>query len=183
MYDDANTHWPINLLIKTGGGDPSTGQNAGIHWHMNIGVKVEYIARDSERQVIPWVRVTDKRTGRVTVYQSSAEPLAEAELAAAEPRVMDCMDCHNRPSHIFRSPDESIDETLLVGEVATDLPGAKAVLVEAMASTPPRTALREIANRVTRYRKAVPESRPAGRRSRPRHRGGQRAYSRTIFRR
>jgi uncharacterized membrane protein len=40
QYDEANTYWPINMLIKTGGGDPKTGQTAGIHWHMNIGVKV-----------------------------------------------------------------------------------------------------------------------------------------------
>jgi hypothetical protein len=160
MYDDANTHWPINLLIKTGGGDPQTGQTAGIHWHMNIGVRVEYIARDSERQVIPWVRVTDKRTGRVTVYQTSENPLTEAEVAAAKPRIMDCMDCHNRPSHIFRSPDETVDDTLLTGKTPADLPGIKGALVEAMAAeyASKDEAMREIANRVTaHYRKERPE--------------------------
>jgi nitrate/TMAO reductase-like tetraheme cytochrome c subunit len=185
MYDEANTHWPINLLIKTGGGDPQTGQTAGIHWHMNIGVKVEYIPRDAERQVIPWVRVTDRRTGRVTVYQSSDDPLSEAEVAAAQPRIMDCMDCHNRPSHIFRSPDESIDETLLVGETPKDLPGVKAALVEAMAGEYQTRdeAMREIANRVTaRYRKERPEI--AAQRVGDLDRAiesAQRTYARTIF--
>ena len=185
MYDDGNTHWPINLLIKTGGGDPQSGQTAGIHWHMNIGVKVEYVARDSERQVIPWVRVTDKRTGRVTVYQTSDNPLTEAELAAAQPRVMDCMDCHNRPSHIFRSPDESIDDALLVGEVPADLPGVKGALVEAMAAeyATKDEALREIANRVTaHYRKNQPQV--AAQRSGDLDRAigaAQNAYARTIF--
>lgn len=185
MYDDANTHWPINLLIKTGGGDPQSGQTAGIHWHMNIGVKVEYVARDSERQEIPWVRVTDKRTGRVTVYQSTGNPLTEADLAAAQPRTMDCMDCHNRPSHIFRSPDESIDETLLVGETPATMPGVKAVLVEAMAAeyASKEEALREIANRVTaHYRKNAPEV--AADRAADLERSitaAQKAYSRTIF--
>ncbi len=75
MYDSTNTHWPINMLIKTGGGDPKTGQTAGIHWHMNIGVLVEYIPRDEQRQDIPWVKITDKETGRITVYQNTEKPL------------------------------------------------------------------------------------------------------------
>ncbi len=86
MYDEANTHWPVNMLIKVGGGDPATGQAAGIHWHMNIGVLVEYIARDEERQEIPWIRVTDRKTGRVTVYKDSEDPITDAEVAAATPR-------------------------------------------------------------------------------------------------
>jgi hypothetical protein len=60
MYDDENTEWQIDLLIKTGGGDPKFGEGTGIHWHMNINVQVEYIARDHERQDIPWIRVTDR---------------------------------------------------------------------------------------------------------------------------
>jgi hypothetical protein len=160
MYDEANTAWPINMLIKTGGGDPSTGQTAGIHWHMNIGVQVEYIARDERRQDIPWVRVTDRRTGRVTLYEDSEQPLSEAEVAAARPRTMDCMDCHNRPSHIFRSPDESIDHMLLTGRIDRRLPAIKDVAVAAMAAeySTSEEALREIAGKVTdHYRTERPE--------------------------
>jgi hypothetical protein len=104
--------------------------------------------------------VTDRRTGRITVYQSAENPLTPEEVAAAAPRVMDCMDCHNRPSHIFRSPDEAIDQALLVKSAPADLPGVKAVLVEAMAAeySSKEEALREIANRVTtHYRKERPE--------------------------
>ena len=132
MYDDANTHWPINLLIKTGGGDPKTGQTAGIHWHMNIGFKVEYIARDEQRQDIPWIRVTDHRTGRVTVYQDEDSPLSEEELAAASVRRMDCIDCHNRPSHKFNSPDAAVDKAILTGAIDPTLTDIKRVAVEAM---------------------------------------------------
>ncbi|MGQ0719987.1 MAG: cytochrome c3 family protein [Candidatus Eiseniibacteriota bacterium] len=134
MYDEANTHWPINMLIKTGGGDPKTGQTAGIHWHMNIGVQVEYIARDERRQDIPWMRSTDRATGRVTTYQDAEDPLSEEEIAAATPRVMDCMDCHNRPSHKFHSPDYALDMALLTGHVPADLPEVKRAAVEAVAA-------------------------------------------------
>jgi len=122
MYNDSSTHWPINMLIKVGGGDPKTGQTAGIHWHMNIGVDVEYIHRDEQRLDIPWIRITDHTTGRVTVYEDEEDPLTPEEVAAATPRGMDCMDCHNRPSHKYRSPDDQIDLAILTGQISRELP-------------------------------------------------------------
>lgn len=132
MYDEENTPWPIDILIKTGGGDPQSGQAQGIHWHMNIGFDVEYIARDFERQDIPWVRVKDSETGRVTVYQDVTNPLTAEEVEAAEKRSMDCMDCHNRPSHIYNSPDHAIDVALLTGRIDASLPEIKRIAVESM---------------------------------------------------
>jgi transposase len=133
MYDEPNTPWPINMLIKTGGGDPRTGQTAGIHWHMNIGVRVEYIARDDRRQDIPWIKITDRQTGEYTVYQDAEKPLPEETLKTAAPRTMDCMDCHNRPSHIYNSPDYAINLDILTGRIDGSMPEIKRVAVEAMA--------------------------------------------------
>jgi hypothetical protein len=133
LYDDESSHWPIEMLIKTGGGDPATGQTSGIHWHMNIGVEVHYIARDERRLDIPWVQVYDRRTGRTTVYQSQQAPLSAEEIARATPRLMDCMDCHNRPTHIFRSPDRAIDEALLMREIDGSIPAIKRVAVALLA--------------------------------------------------
>jgi hypothetical protein len=158
-YDEANTHWPIDLLIKTGGGDPRSGQS-GIHWHMNIGVEVDYVARDDDRQDIPWVRVRELATGRVTVYEDTENPLTPEELAAAPKRRMDCMDCHNRPSHVFRSPDRAIDEALLRGAIDPALPGIKAIAVEAMAAEYPDKdeAMRQIAALISdRYGEGRPD--------------------------
>ncbi len=134
MYDEENSPWSINMLIKTGGGDPKTGQTSGIHWHMNISMKVEYIPRDERRQEIPWVRITDRRTGRVTTYQDEENPLTEEEIEAATPRIMDCMDCHNRPSHTYSSPDHAIDQAILTGRIDRDLPEIKRVATELMAA-------------------------------------------------
>jgi nitrate/TMAO reductase-like tetraheme cytochrome c subunit len=160
MYDEENTHWPINMLIRVGGGDPKTGQTAGIHWHMNIGMKVEYIARDERRQDIPWVRVTDRETGRVTVYQNEDDPLSEEEVEAGEKRVMDCMDCHNRPSHQYPSPDFAVDRAILTGQIDRTLPEIKRVAVEAMATVyeTEEEALRSIATKIPDfYQKNYPE--------------------------
>ncbi|SYZ73031.1 Cytochrome c family protein [Candidatus Zixiibacteriota bacterium] len=134
MYDSTNYSWPINLLIKTGGGDPRTGQTAGIHWHMNIAVKVEYIARDEQRQDIPWVKITERKTGRSVVYQSKENPLSQEEISKAVPRVMDCMDCHNRPSHIYNSPDYAINMAIATGKIKSSLPYIKRIAVAAMSA-------------------------------------------------
>jgi hypothetical protein len=132
LYDDANTEWPIDLLIKTGGNSPASGEESGIHWHMNLGVEVEYVSRDRERQDVPWMRVRDLASGRVTVYQDRDEPLAPEELAVAPTRRMDCVDCHNRPSHIYPSPDEAIDRAFRDGSLSRSLTSIKAHAVEAM---------------------------------------------------
>lgn len=132
MYDRDNTHWPINMLIRTGGGASLAAQTTGIHWHMNIAMEVEYIARDEQRQDIPWVKVTERETGRVTIYHNTSSPLPEKERGALERRIMDCMDCHNRPSHNFHSPDYEIDIAILTGNIDRRIPEIKRVAVEAM---------------------------------------------------
>jgi len=134
LYDSASTPWPIDMILKTGGGDPRTGQSTGIHWHMNADVSVDYIPRGTERLDIPWVRITDKKTGRVTVYEDTEDPLPADSVAAAEPRTMDCMDCHNRPAHVFHSPDHLVDAALLTGDIDRVLPEVKRACVEALAA-------------------------------------------------
>jgi hypothetical protein len=183
MYDDEVTHWPINLLVKIGGG-AATGQKEGIHWHMNIASKVEYIARDHKRQDIPWVRVTNRQTGAVTVYQDTDEPLTEEEIAAAEPRMMDCVDCHNRPSHVFHSPDYAVDQALLTGGIPNDLPSIKAVAVDAIAAgySTKDEARQGIANHITSYyRKKLGEQAAGSPKVRAAIAGAQDVYSYTIF--
>lgn len=186
LYDSSNTHWPINMLIKVGGGDPKGGQSSGIHWHMNIGFKVEYIAADRQRQDIRWVRVTDKATGRVTIYQrNDQEPLSDSAMAASETRRMDCVDCHNRPSHIYPSPDHVIDEAFAGAQIDTTLPDAKRVAVESM-STEYETeeqALTEIASKMGEYYETtypdLYKSSPA--KIHNAIKATQAAYSRSIF--
>ena len=100
LSDEHNTRWTVWLLMKIGGGNTAQGPAGGIHWHMNIANKVEYIATDPQRLVIPWVRMIDQN-GKVTVYQSADNPLSPEKVTAAAMRVMDCMDCHNRPAHVY----------------------------------------------------------------------------------
>jgi len=133
MYDEENSLWPINMIIKTGGGNPKTGDVSGIHWHMFLGKQIEYISRDDTRLDIPWVRAIDLNTGRAITYENEDDPLSEEEKDSPTIHVMDCMDCHNRPSHIYNSPDLAIDRTIYTKRIDKNIPEIKRIAVEAMA--------------------------------------------------
>ncbi|HUF47417.1 MAG TPA: NapC/NirT family cytochrome c [Vicinamibacterales bacterium] len=121
--DEANTETQTILQIHVGGGSDSLGVGAGIHWHMNVANTIEYIATDDKRQVIPWVRMTD-RDGHVREYV--VEGVTPQELAAGERRTLDCVDCHNRPSHPFdATASRAVDRAISRGEIAASLPYIK----------------------------------------------------------
>ena len=39
---------------------------------------------------------------------------------------MDCMDCHNRPSHTFELPERALDEAMAAGHISAKLPSSSA---------------------------------------------------------
>ncbi|MBM3837618.1 MAG: cytochrome C [Verrucomicrobia bacterium] len=121
LSDQTNTLHEIRLLLKVGGGDPTHGPVGGIHWHMNVGNKVEYYAADPARQKIPWVRLTDHQ-GVVTEFRS---PGFTNTVDPDAIRVMDCMDCHNRPAHIFESPNSAVDLAMKLDQIDPALPFIK----------------------------------------------------------
>ena len=124
LADEKNSPWQIQMLIKVGGGDPAMSATTGIHWHMNIKNNIDYIATDEKREVIPWVRSTDPK-GHTTEYVTTESPLTPEQITKAQIRRMDCMDCHNRPSHIFNAPDRALDQAFFTGRIDTSLPYLK----------------------------------------------------------
>jgi len=124
LPDEENTPWTVKMLINIGGGDPTHGPVEGIHWHMNDFNRVEYIARDKKREEIPWIRTTDL-DGNTTIYELEDDPLTEEEIKQSEIRSMDCMDCHNRPTHHFQTPNKSLDLALLQNQIDKNLPEIK----------------------------------------------------------
>ena len=130
--DELNTPRVMRFLIKTGGGDPSLGQGAGgIHWHMNIANKMTYFATDEQRQVIPWVRMEDSK-GNITDFITKDSPPTQEQIDQASKRGMDCIDCHNRPTHIYTPPDVSVDRSMAAGGIDPSLPFIKAQGVEVL---------------------------------------------------
>jgi nitrate/TMAO reductase-like tetraheme cytochrome c subunit len=113
LGDETNTFHEVKLMLKVGGADPTHGPVSGIHWHMSVANKIEYIATDRERQKIPWVRVTDQQ-GVVTEYRS---PKFTNDIAGYTIRRMDCIDCHNRPAHRYRSPEDAVNTAMSIGQI------------------------------------------------------------------
>jgi nitrate/TMAO reductase-like tetraheme cytochrome c subunit len=121
LGDETNTPFTVRMLMKVGGGDPARGPVGGIHWHMNIANRVDYIATDESRQQIPWVRLTDSQ-GRMTEFRT---PGFTNELSAHKIRTMDCMDCHNRPSHRYETPDDAVNLAMDLGRIDRSMPWIK----------------------------------------------------------
>lgn len=131
MASEKPEKWTLDLLMRIGGGNAEAGPTSGIHWHMNINNKVTYVATDSVRQVIPWIR-SEQPNGQVTVYKSTEDSLSDADLQRIPPRRMDCIDCHNRPSHIYRPPARSVNHLMTLGWIDPTLPNSKSTAVEAL---------------------------------------------------
>jgi hypothetical protein len=125
LPDETNTPFAVRLLLKVGGGGDN-GPASGIHWHVSRNEKVEYIATDAQRQVIPWVRVTDIASGKTTVFRDKKFQDDPAKYII---RTMDCMDCHTRPSHRFLSPNEAVDNAINAGQLDRSVPWLKSNLV------------------------------------------------------
>ncbi len=132
-FDEKNSLNQTRMLIKTGGGNADSGEVGGIHWHMNVANEITYIATDEKRQDIPWVRLKD-RSGTVTEYISRTASLSPQQIEQSSKRRMDCIDCHNRPTHIYLSPNEAVDRSLTAGRIDLSLPFIKAKSVEVLSA-------------------------------------------------
>jgi hypothetical protein len=156
--DEKNTESVTTMQVHVGGGSERLGIAQGIHWHMNVANEVEYIATDERRQVIPWVRVKD-RFGAVREYV--AEGVTPEQLARGERRRMDCMDCHNRPSHpMAATPERAVNEVMARGEIPKTLPFVRRESVKALkTSYPTQEAADEGISRALRdfYRSQAPD--------------------------
>ncbi len=126
--DESNTKATTVIQMHIGGGH----SQKGIHsWHISPDHKHTYYAVDKQRQKIAKVRV-DKGDGTSVTYQAPKDKYTPDELAHAEERVMDCIDCHNRPTHIFKLPAQAVDESMAAGRIDTTLPFIKKTAVDVL---------------------------------------------------
>ena len=129
--DRDNTATTTYLLLKTGGGAKRQGLGLGIHWH--IVNKVQYYAADSLSQSIPYVRVTNE-DGSTTAYvdvQSGFDPKSVDE---SKLKTMDCVTCHNRVTHNFMPPTESVDLAMSRGLIDPGIPDIHLKAVEVLSA-------------------------------------------------
>ncbi|HML17574.1 MAG TPA: NapC/NirT family cytochrome c [Bryobacteraceae bacterium] len=159
--DEQNAKTSTVLLMKVGG--ETWRGSVGIHGaHSDVKGSVDYISTDGHRQVIPQVTYT-AANGKVTVFNATDQKVTAAQLDNGEHRRMDCMDCHNRPSHAFQLPERALDSAIDNGRINPKLPSIKkesiAVLRRDYADRD--TASREIATSLTQfYQTKYPQSDP-----------------------
>jgi hypothetical protein len=127
--DEKNTPLTTALLLKVGGNTGRNSEGSGIHWwHMNPVNKVSYIS-DEKREIIYWVEHSNAK-GERTEYTLADSPLPPQKLSSLEKRVMDCVDCHNRPTHIYHLPEEAVDTAISKAQIDRSLPFVKKKGVE-----------------------------------------------------
>jgi len=160
LADSLNTEWDVALQMKIGSTYSAMGLHEGIHWHINPDVKIEYISNTKDRESIPWVKLTNLKTGEITIYNDEENVMDKKAMDTLKVRTMDCMDCHNRPSHIYKSPPNFVDDALTAGEVPKDLPFIKYVSMKYLKEifTNKDTAIRYIRDSISNYYKTnLPE--------------------------
>jgi hypothetical protein len=128
--DEKNTPQTDVLLLKVGG---RTRQGSvGIHGHhLADNARIRYISTDAERQTIPVVYYTDDQ-GKTTEFTSTDAKPTQQQLDKGEHRTMDCVDCHNRPTHAFDLPENAVDKQMSLGHISPELPYVKKKAVEVL---------------------------------------------------
>jgi len=132
LSDETNTEIMFQMLVKTSTKVTADGIAKGIHQHISPDVKIEYKTTQANRQVIPWVKYTNTKTGESYVYLDNEAGLSEQQIDSLETRVMDCLDCHNRPSHNYEAPQNFIDKSMYGGIISKKLPGIKSLAMQAL---------------------------------------------------
>jgi NapC/NirT cytochrome c family, N-terminal region len=126
--DEKNTPQTDVVMLKVGG---SNGQGApGIHGHhLADAARIRYISTDPQRQTIPVVYYIDDQ-GKTTEFLSTDAKPTKEQLDRGEHRVMDCLDCHNRPAHASETPESAVDKQMSLGRISPVLPYIKKKTVE-----------------------------------------------------
>ncbi len=114
--DEKNTEKKTVLLLRVGGAEGSRAH--GIHWHVHPGVQVRYLA-DMKREKVGAVELS-LADGTLRTYRSKDGPSTPGPGMGW--RTMDCIDCHNRPTHIYATPEDEVDGALNAGRIDRTLP-------------------------------------------------------------
>jgi len=102
----------------------------GIHGaHLGPGVQIRFAATDPARQTIPWVEYRNATTGEARTFVSDSVSDSTQALPKHD---MECVDCHNRPTHAFDLPERAMDKALAQGDIALTLPYIKKKGVEVL---------------------------------------------------
>jgi hypothetical protein len=121
--DETNTELKSVLLLRVGGLQGRTSH--GIHWHVDPDIRIRYRS-DESREEIYDVEMT-LADGTIKLFRAGETPQD-----ADEWRTMDCIDCHNRPSHAYRLPEPEVDDAIREGAIPRSLPYVRREAIRAL---------------------------------------------------
>ncbi len=131
--DEKSTPKYTSLALKVGSGKGN--RRGEIHWHIASENEVRYLPGDEKRSMVQWVEVR-KPGGAWKRYTNKDLPnLGTNETRPSESeavRSMDCVDCHNRATHIYQDPRRAVDQAIERGDIARSIPFARRQAVAAL---------------------------------------------------
>ena len=117
--DEQNSDSYTVLMMIVGGS-----KMQGIHYaHFAGGFEIRYAAADLKRQTIPWVERRNTNTGETQTYLANGT--TPEQVTALPKHTMQCVDCHDRPTHAFSLPDRALNRALAIDQVPATLPFIK----------------------------------------------------------
>ena len=106
----------------------------GPHWHAREDVEVRYASKDDARETVLWVEV---REGDGPVRRFAYDGPWHEPAGDETPRVVDCVDCHNRVAHRFEPAERAVDRLITEGTLPRVLPEIKEVALAAITADYP----------------------------------------------
>ncbi|MBD3169196.1 MAG: hypothetical protein GF307_06910 [candidate division Zixibacteria bacterium] len=117
QHDENSTPRYTTLSLKIDTGPP--GKRKGIHWHIASENEVRYASLEDRREEIIWVELKQVDGS----YRRFTNPEYESiEVQPNEIRIMDCVDCHNRATHIYEDPVGAVNDRISSGLISEKLP-------------------------------------------------------------
>jgi hypothetical protein len=98
----------VTLALKVGSPED------GAHWHSADVNEVRFASVNDEREEVIWVE-TRQKDGTVRRYENRRPPVGVT--GREQGRTFDCVDCHNRASHIYEAPEDVVDRGIVRGEI------------------------------------------------------------------
>ncbi len=124
--DEGSTPHYVTLNLKI---DPGAAGDTGVHWHVDPENVVRYASVDDQRNEMIWVERVQS-DGEVRRFVNTR--LSVPDAASQDHRIMDCVDCHNRATHIYEEPDRAVDEKIRLGAIDRELPYIRRQVVKAV---------------------------------------------------
>ncbi|MBW1881672.1 MAG: NapC/NirT family cytochrome c, partial [Deltaproteobacteria bacterium] len=122
--DRASTPTFTTLNLHVG-----SSEGGGIHWHVHPDNQVRYASVADERESMLWVE-TRAADGAPIRYQDAGRTVDPA--GDEHVRTMDCVDCHNRATHIYEDPEDVVDDLIATGAIDRRIPFARRTSLEAL---------------------------------------------------